>query len=259
MGKLVMAFKTEWKMIRHQLWLLRLCAICLAAMPAAHAFKLVPITMDFDPSGRGASRVFRVENDSEKRVAVQISIFQRTMTIDGQEENTPAEDDFMVYPAQMILKPGEVQSVRVKWLGNPDPERELSYRIFAEQLPINLTKEKQSGAKINLIVRYLGSIYIVPKGAKANVEIASIAPSAGPDGERRMSIVFQNRGTAHAILRDLQLTLKAGGKKIQLRGEHLEGIAGENILAGAARRVILPWPPELPEGEVEAQFDFHHR
>jgi P pilus assembly chaperone PapD len=39
--------------------------------------------MAFDPAGQGTHRTFRVENDSDTPVAVQISMVSRKMDIDG--------------------------------------------------------------------------------------------------------------------------------------------------------------------------------
>ena len=238
---------------------LLLSALFFLNLPAARAFKLVPIKMDFEPAGRGANQAFRLENDSSNSVPVQISMLTRQVALDGTETNAPAEDDFLVYPPQILLKPRQVQTVRVKWLGNPKPEKELAYRILAEQLPVNLDKENQSGAQINLLVRYLGSVYIVPKGAKADVVLASAAPQTDAEGKRQIELIFYNQGKAHSILSDLRLTIQTGGKTVELGSESLPKVAGENILAGQKRRFLLPWPEGLPDGPVQVTFDYSKR
>lgn len=259
MGALAMPHSKIHRMYYRTFWPVLLCLFWLAGIPAARAFKLAPITMHFEPSGRAASQAFRVENESEEQVAVQISILSRGMSLDGKEQNAPADDDFIVYPPQILLKPKQVQTLRVKWVGDARPQKELAYRILAEQLPINLSKEQETGAKINLIVRYLGSIYIVPKGAKPNVVIESALPHPAENGERKLAITFHNSGNAHTILRDLTLTLQANGKTVVLGPTDLEGISGENILAGNKRRFVLRWPAQLPDGPVEAKFTYHRR
>jgi fimbrial chaperone protein len=215
--------------------------------------------MEFEPVGRGANQAFRLENDSSNAVPVQISMLTRQMDVDGKETNAPAEEDFLVYPPQVLLKPKQVQTVRVKWLGNPKPEKELSYRILAEQLPVELDKQKQSGAQINILVRYLGSVYIVPKNAKADVVLESSAHQSDAQGKHRIELVFNNRGRAHAMLQDLRLTIQAGGKTVELGPEVLPNVAGENILAGQKRRFTLPWPEGLGEGPVQVSFSFTKR
>ena len=235
---------------------LLLSALFFLTIPAAHAFKLVPIRMEFEPAGRGANQAFRLENDSSNSVPVQISMLTRQMDLDGMETNAPAEDDFLVYPPQVLLKPKQVQTVRVKWLGNPKPQKELAYRILAEQLPVDLDKEKPSGSKINLLVRYLGAVYIVPKGAKADVVLESAVPKNNSESKRGIELVLHNQGTAHAILSDLRLKIQAGGKTIELGAEALPKMAGENLLAGQKRRFALPWPEGLPDEPLRVSFDF---
>ena len=238
---------------------LLLSALFFFALPTAQAFKLSPIRMEFEPSGRGANQAFRLENDSSNSVPVQISMLTRQMDLDGNETNAPAEDDFLVYPPQVLLKPKQVQTVRVKWLGNRKPEKELAYRILAEQLPVDLDKEKQSGARINLLVRYLGSVYIVPKGAKADVLLESAVPQTDAAGNRRLELIFHNRGTAHTILHDLRLKIQAGDKTIELGPEALPKVSGENLLAGQKRRFTIPWPEGLPDGPLHVTFDYTRR
>lgn len=239
------------------------CVFSLALLPASNAFTLTPITMEFAPSGRGANQAFQVENPSDQPVAVQISMLSREVDLDGKERNAPAEDDFVVYPAQVLLKPKQVQTVRVQWVGTAKPKKELTYRILAEELPIDLTKEQPSGSAVSghikVVVRYLGSVYIVPKGARANVMLDSTASEIGEDGTRKLVLVFHNRGTAHVLLSGLKLTFQAGGKTVNLGPDDLKGVAGANLLAGNKRRFVVPWPTELPEGPVQSSFDFDGR
>lgn len=231
----------------------------LAALSHGHAFKLSPITKEFTPDGRGSSQAFQLENDSDQTVAVQVSMLTREMQLDGSEINLPADDDFAVFPSQILLRAGQVQTVRVQWAGTDNPPQELSYRILAEQLPVNFTREPAVGAKINVVIRYLGSVYIVPPGAKSDVAIESVVPTEGQNNEALLEVTFHNRGTAHTILRDLKLTLKVDATTVELDSKALSGIAGENLLAGAKRRFVLPRPAELPEGPVEVDFHFNRR
>lgn len=231
----------------------------LLACQSAHAFALVPMVQEFAPSGRGANQAFRVENESAKTIAVQISMKTREMSPVGKEINQDAEDDFIVYPAQLLLKPKEVQTVRVKWIGNSKPDKELAYRIVAEQLPVNLSKEPDSGVKINIMTRYIGSVYIVPRGVKPEVILDLAEQRITPDGQRQLRVRLHNRGTRHVMLRDLKLQVRAGGQTVELGPEALKGLAGENLLAGGKRELALPWPADLPDESVAVTFQFAQR
>jgi fimbrial chaperone protein len=259
MAKPIMAISGNSLVVSSRFSLLLTVLFLLAANPAALAFTLVPITMEFEPAGRGANQSFRLENDSSNSVPVQISMLTRQMDLNGVETNAPAEDDFLVYPPQVLLKPNQVQTVRVKWLGTPKPEKELTYRILAEQLPVELDKEKANVSRINVMVRYLGSVYIVPKGAKADVLLESAVPQTDAAGKRQIELIFHNRGTAHSILRDLRLKIQAGDITVELGPEALPNFAGENMLAGQKRRFTLPWPEGLPDGPLRVTFDFSKR
>jgi len=230
--------------------------VLVFSLSAAQAFSLVPIRMEFAPAGRGANQSFRLENNSTNTVPVQISMLTREVDLNGLETNAPAEGDFLVFPPQLVLKPNHVQTVRVKWLGTPKPGKELAYRILAEQLPVELDKEAASKSRINMLLRYLGSVYIVPKGAAADVVLESAVAKNNAEGQRGLELVFHNRGSAHAILEDLRIKLRAGDKTVELGPEALPHVTGENMLAGQKRRFSLPWPDGLTDGPLQVTFDF---
>ncbi|MBI4183926.1 MAG: molecular chaperone [Proteobacteria bacterium] len=234
-------------------------ATALAAGPAA-AFRLVPIVMEFEPAGRGATQSFGVINNTDKPVAVQITMVERRMDLDGKETYIAADDDFVVYPPQMVVMPDKVQVVRVSWVGEPNPAQELAFRIIAEQLPIELEKQPEgTRGTIRLLLRYEGSIYVTPKGVKPEVAVDSVQSTTGAAGARMIEVTLHNRGDGHGILHNPRLRVTAvapgsgQGTAVELGPERLEGtIANANILAGTKRRFLLPWPNGLGTGALQA-------
>jgi fimbrial chaperone protein len=217
------------------------------------------------PSGSGSKKAFRLHNKGDKPEAVQISMVVREMDIDGKEKYPDADKDFIVYPTQIILMPGSTKTVRIQWIGDPNPEKELAYRIIAEKLPIDFEEEKSGAAikeqkaKITLLLRYMGSVYIVPKNAKPDVIVDSVEKRRGENGKKELVVIVHNRGTAHIIMKQLKLRLTSGGSgknSIVLDSEQLKGMEGENILAGHKRRFILPWPEGLGDGSIKASIDY---
>lgn len=238
-------------------WTLGACAM-LCALCSTLAFTITPITMEFEPSGRGASRTFRLDNDSDSSVGIELQILTREMALDGTEKNVPATNEFTIFPSQVVLGPKKSQNVRVAWKGTANPERELAYRIMAEQLPVNLTANEAQGAKLNLVVRYMGTIYISPPGVKPDVVVES-ATIETLEEQDRLIVLVNNRGTAHGLLRDLKLHLTAGEKVVELSGEQLKGMANENVLAGQKRRFVLPKPEGLQPGTLEVKMEFNSK
>ena len=232
-------------------------AVCLGVPPAL-AFKLSPFVMDFDPAGSGANRTFRVQNDFNTPIAVEITMARREMAADGSDVLSDAEDEFIVFPPQMVVPPGQTQTVRVQWIGDPNPAKEMAYRIIAEQLPVRLEREQEPGIFIKLLVRYVGSVYIVPKGVTSDIGVESAKPVTGEGDARLLELTVRNRGTAHAILRELSITVTAAdsGASTTIGPALLEGVTGKNVLAGATRKFEIAWPESIPFGPIEATLEF---
>ncbi|UOO11603.1 MULTISPECIES: fimbria/pilus periplasmic chaperone [unclassified Synechocystis] len=217
--------------------------------------------MRLSPVGGGASRSFLLQSTGTQPVAVQLSVAGRKMSIDGVEELPIEEENFVLYPPQVILRPNQVQAVRVVWVGNPTPAQELPYRIIAEQVPIDDLQPTvdmptdRRVADIKVLFRYVGTIYVTPPNASPKVFLEGAEPSTTEDGSQKLVLNFENQGTAHQLLRGLTVNLTSEGKTVTLSGdEQLKGVIGENILAGNKRRFVLPWPKELPVGPVTATF-----
>ncbi|MEH2361154.1 fimbrial biogenesis chaperone [Nostoc sp.] len=233
--------------------------LVLLGVQPAFAFKLLPISRTFTPTGSGATQSYQVINDSNERLAVQVSIVQRQMDLAGKENYKPADQDFLVYPPQILLEPQKTQIVRVTWLGDPRPTKELAYRIIAEQLPIDLEKPQANQTKptgaVKVVLRYLGSLYIRPANVQPDVVLEGAELQKGTNSANELAISFNNRGTARGVLNKLKLHLTGQGKTIDLQPEQLKEINNAVILAGNKRRFVMPWPNNLPVGAVTAKFE----
>lgn len=243
-----------WSLVTGLFW-------ALASVNPALAFQLSPISQVFAPIGNDATQSYEITNDGDHRIAVEVSVVERDVDLDGHESYEPADDDFLIYPPQMILEPGAVQTVRVTWLGDPAPSQELAYRLIAEQLPITLLEpdaniESPTGS-VQILLRYLGSLYIRPAGVTANIQLTAVENITSDTGEEQVAITLVNQGTASARLRNLQVRLTAAGTEVTLQGEQLEGMVDQVVLAGDERRFVLSRPVTLPGGPVAASFEYN--
>lgn len=231
--------------------LLTMGLLLLGSAPAA-AFRLIPIEMEFEPSGRGATQIFRVENDTQLPIAIEVHITGRKMGPDGEDLPSEPSDDWIIFPEQIVLEPNQSQSVRVQWTGTATPDRELAYRLIAEQLDVDIGQTPTEGGKVKLLVQYKASIYVTPPGVKPQINVVSAGPRQLVDGTV-MEVQIRNDGTAHKILKDPSLTVSAGGKSVTIPAERLGGLAGENVLPGVTRGFLLPWPGDLPKGPLQGK------
>ncbi len=215
----------------------------LLAPNRARAFTFSPMSVSLESTGRGATHSFEVENDSNTKVAIEVSMAHRQFDVNGEEKVTKiadAEKLFLVYPTQLVLGPKEKRTIRVSWAGEKEPKSELAFRIIAEQLPVQTEKpqDQNSNAVIKMLLKYMGSIYITPKGAAPAISARTARRT--PKGD--LEIELENKGNAHQVL--VQARLRLG--KLALGSEQVPTLSGLNLLAGSVRKVRLPWPKQLP-------------
>lgn len=241
-----------------RIWPAALALASLVAASPCAALQFTPFVQDFAPQGREARRTYSLENDGDAPIAVQVRMVERRMALDGSEQNLDAEDDFVVFPPQLVLQPGERRTVRVQWIGDPAPTVELAYRIIVEQLPVDFGGPARTGLNVQLLVRYEGAVYIAPPGVAGAAALEAVEPVEGGGGAKRLAVTVVNRGTAHTVLRSPRLALKSqrDSSAATLPAERLDGLRGENVLAGGRRRFVLPWPDGLTFGPVTAEMSF---
>ncbi len=234
--------------------------MCVAT--SVSAFQFTPISKDFDPNGTGARQTFRVINDTDKTIGVQISALTRDMDLYGDETLEDASKYFYIYPKQVVVKPDSYQTVRVQWKGPAAIDEELSYRIEAEQLPLNFNQTTE-GANLNILLVYRGTMYVVPEDISYNLRMLSIKTHIESDGSKFVAIEMQNDGNTHQIMYQPEFTITSHSgdittSQVTLTQDELKGFAGENILAGQRRIFLVPWPAELKEGQLSATYEMEN-
>jgi len=244
--------------MRHIAFLLLIVALFPLTADDASAFRFSPFRAKFEPSGPESNQLFQVENNTAVPASVQIRIANRQVDVDGGETMQDNEKDFSIYPAQMILPPQSTRSVRVQWIGDPNLKEERAYRIIAEQLPVNLSKEKPKSSGVKVLVSYHGALFVTPPGLSQNVTLDFFGVTQEPEQRRMLELVLHNRGTQHALLRNLKLSIKDDRANVVALADEtaLKGMTGETILATQRRRFRLPWPRSLHGTPKQVEFTF---
>lgn len=230
---------------------------------AGSNFQLTPASVELRPSGRGIMSNFYVTSTGTEPVAVQVRMMKWGITLDGTEIQEEEEEDFLVYPPQMIINPGQRQVVRVTWLGDPEPDHELIYKAVFEQLPINLQQVESPSptgvvVNFNVTVTYIPLIYVTPEGARANVVVDSLSRHRADDGREHLAITFENQGNRRGLFNDLSLKVASVSNpdhSVTITGSDIKDDKGAFVLAGSKRQFILPLPDGLPAGELVATLE----
>lgn len=214
------------------------------------AFKLQPISMDFKDEGKESIKYFTAKNTDSEKIALKVEIYIRDMNVNGEDILIKTEKDFFIYPKQFILKGNSEQRIRVQYQGDKISTSEKSYRIIVDQVPIEFDSNTNKGG-LNILYRYIGSIYILPEIISQNVYIIS-----SKKADDKLMLNLKNNGNSHVILQDLHITLSDKFNSIVLKPEDLIGLNGTNILSGKIREYITQWPDSITESDFIATIEY---
>jgi fimbrial chaperone protein len=234
-----------------------LLVVSLWLSARALAYTVEPSVLRLGVSGGDSSAFLRLSNRAAKAVAVEIVINEFDRDLDGKGIiGAEADDDFIVYPAQMILMPGDETSVQVRWIGEAVSNVERAFSLTTREVPIPSKDQDPSetgeGVRINVnvLTNYDVRIYVTPRGAKPKVTVEAADVRPQPEANL-LEVTLANRGTAHHPLRDLSLVLMSRERQssVTLAASDVQGMSAA-LLAGGRRRLLIPWPAGLPVGPV---------
>lgn len=267
-GRRVLAFGT-WRSGLHRCAALAAFG-CLALGFDAAAYTVEPNLLLLRPAGAESSTFLRLQNKQGRPVAVEITVNEHAKDLDGASlHGKPADDQFLVFPSQLILLPGDEAAVQVRWVGDAALDRERAFTLTTREVAIPTDAplpEPTRGLRLSLtlLLNYEVRLYVRPNGARARLVLESVSDARAPPdvpAGRMLELVLANEGTAQQALGGLKLTLRpadpqgapVAGPSVTLPVSGLAG-ARSPLLAGERRRLLLPRPEGFPAGRVHVQF-----
>jgi fimbrial chaperone protein len=174
--------------------LLAIGMLAAAGTAAASSISVAPIRVELSAAKRTA--VLTVRNQEDAPVIVQAR--PAAWSQRAGEDQLDDTHDLVVTPPIFTLPPRGAQVVRVALLREPDPSRELDYRLVLSEVP-NPTAAETTGLKVALRIT-------LPMFIAAPVHTAADLLWSHqwlPDGT--LAIQAQNRGTAHLQILDFDV------------------------------------------------------
>jgi fimbrial chaperone protein len=212
----------------------------------------------------------RLTNRALKPAAIELVINEFRRDLDGRGiAGRRVEDEFLVYPAQLVLMPGDEASVQLRWVGADPQDRERTYSLTTRELvippgalpqPEAAPSPASEGVRINVnvLVNYDVRIYVRPRGARPRVvvEEVTVRPQSASQPEL-IEVMLANQGSAHQSLREKWLVIVPLGDDgrplplppVTLAARDVQGMNAA-LLAGDRRLLRIPRPVELPAGPV---------
>lgn len=187
-------------------WLLVVCAAAGVACPFAHAgsFTATPIKLTI-PTG-ASSTSLSLENVGDQPVLVQAEVVAWAQDA-GKDVLTPSRD-LVVSPPIFKVAPGGAQTVRVGVLSRPQSDREITYRLFLQEVP-EAPRAGEQGVSVAL--RLGLPVFLLPRAPAAPVVTWHASP-----GDREVQLTLRNSGNAHVQVFQYRLYAEDGA----LLGEH---------------------------------------
>ncbi|HUH93753.1 MAG TPA: molecular chaperone [Casimicrobiaceae bacterium] len=202
-------------------------ALCLApAAATAGSFQVNPIRVDI---AKGASAAITLRNDGEESIVVQSSVVGWSQD-NGQDVYAPTTEA-LVTPPIMTVPPGGEQIVRVGLRRPSDPQRELTYRVYLQEVP---PPPKPGFNGLQVALRVGLPVFVAPLAAP--IRRLEWSARIRPDGT--IALNADNTGNSHVQITDFELRLP--GASEPLARESLLAY----VLAGQRRQWNLPAPAE---------------
>ncbi len=256
----------------------------LLVMSAAWAMRVSPMVSELTTTGAGSAARIEVGNVGGAALPFETMITRMEIDANGDIVETPADEDFLVFPPQGLVPVGGRQVVRVQWIGEPTIESSHAYYLWVKQLPVATDPTvPESGGALSVQVLYTmkALIVVAPPGAQPKIEIVSATPAmvtpptpdvdpslsgseapAAPVAEPGVEIVVTNSGKRYALMSGatwiVEGTDKAGQSfRREYSSDDISQTIGVGYLAplGGKRTFKLPTGVELdPAKPVSVRF-----
>jgi fimbrial chaperone protein len=234
-------------------------AVILAAAPLpGSAMTVQPVVLNLATAGRDMTQVVTVTNSFAYTIAVELTVEE--LTVDGNGVRGTGKDpgDLLVFPPQATIKPGQTQSFRVQYVGDPALGASRHYYVTVAQLPVQV---QQGSAAVQVLYNFQVLVSVAPEGAKPAIRVEQASVERTADGKSVPVVSFGNSAAAHGYLSNGRIRVvqrDAAGRetfrKVLTAPEVQQAIGYGLIGAGQKRKVTLPI--ELPQagGSLEAQY-----
>ena len=233
-----------------------LAGLCVA--PTARAMTVQPVVIDLQTSGRSMSQVVTVENTFANPLPVELTIQELELTADGVKQTGKDNGDLLVFPPQALIAPGQTQTFRVQYVGDPDLKRSRHYYITVAQLPVKLP---QGQSAIQILYNFQVLASVEPQGLKPAIAVTSATIGHDAKGKPVPLLTVENPSGAHGYLANGHLRIvekDASGKEVfrrTLSGAEIQQTMGFGLIGGNQTRKVTV-PVELPQdgGSIDASF-----
>jgi P pilus assembly chaperone PapD len=231
-------------------------AIFIIGAGQVYAINVQPLVLDLVSIGQNSRNAIQVVNDSAAPLPVEVVIKRLDISAEGKLTETPAGDEFLVFPPQALVPAGATQSFRVQWVGAPDIKKSQSYMFSVNQLPVQ-RKGGESGVQV--VFNFGVIVNVAPAGAQSSLKL--VEAGVGTEKERRgASITVENPSAMHAYFADSSVVLEGGSWRQVLSPGELKQVVGFGVVQpGKRRKFFVPADVPANVSKVSARLEYAPR
>ena len=240
------------------------------ASAAAWAMRVSPMVAEMTTVGAGSAARIEVGNVGSAAMPFETQVTRMELDENGEIVETPADEEFLIFPPQGVVGVGGRQVMRVQWVGAPDLDRSHAYYLAVKQLPVPTDgKPPESGGEVAVTVLYTmkALLVVAPPGAEPKIDVVSAKPirvsapaaeaAAVAEGqpvptEPGLEVIVANTGKRYALMSGATWIIEGTSKdgapfRQELKSADLSAIVGVGFVPPVTGRRTF----KVPTGGVE--------
>ncbi|QAY75719.1 fimbria/pilus periplasmic chaperone [Sphingosinicella sp. BN140058] len=231
-----------------------IAAVGVIASTAALAMRVSPMVLEMETRGSAAVGRLEIQNLNPGKLAFETRVTRMEFDESGNIKESPADEDFLVFPPQGVLPTNGRQVVRLQWVGPPELPASRAYYVSVNQLPVALdaAQANANGAQVQIVYHMKALVVVAPPGASPNVEAIGARPiqyqapappggGAAPPPGPGVEVTLKNSGRRHAMMAGMGWRLEgtdSQGKamRIDIKPEELNRVLGTGYVPALGER-----------------------
>jgi fimbrial chaperone protein len=147
-----------------------------------------------------------VKNTGAEAVVVQVNV--QAWSQEGGKDVLASTNEVLVSPPIATIEPGREQIVRVGLRRAPDDKRELSYRLFLQEVP---PPPRPGFQGLQVALRIGLPVFVHPRSGPAKAALVWNAQLRDPG---TISLKLENKGTGHIQISDVEMYLQGAKEPV---------------------------------------------
>lgn len=230
----------------------------LALMTAkAEALRVSPMILEVTPTGRTSIARVELAHTGDSEFPVEVQMFRGEISETGELKLTPADEDFLVFPAQVVVPARSQQVFRVQYIGEPELVTSENYYMQIRQIPVDLATGQ---SQVQVVVNYNILVNVIPQDTRPEAVIESIRPVVR-ENVNGIEVRVKNSGTRYFTAGTLPWRITGTAEDgtavdIRLPPTEISKLIGVGVITpGRARIFFIPTEKPLVEGSIQADVD----